>query len=63
MILNQFARREIIQELAEENHITGSLYYTIFQKFREHCLNNKEMDLALAITLCDIRDQGGVYIN
>lgn len=58
MILDQFIRRPIIHELAEENHITGILYYRIFQSFREHCLNVNKIDSALAITFSDIRDQG-----
>uniref|UniRef100_A0A915BX29 ATP-dependent RNA helicase SUV3 homolog, mitochondrial n=3 Tax=Parascaris univalens TaxID=6257 RepID=A0A915BX29_PARUN len=58
MVLNEFSRRPLIRQLAEENGMNAKLFMTAFRSFRTYCLTAKPLDPAIAVTLSDIVKQG-----
>ncbi|KHN85947.1 ATP-dependent RNA helicase SUV3 -like protein, mitochondrial [Toxocara canis] len=58
MVLNEFSRRPIIRQLAEENGMSVKLFMTAFRSFRTYCLTAKPLDPAIAVTLSDIVNHG-----
>uniref|UniRef100_A0A1I7YB81 ATP-dependent RNA helicase SUV3 homolog, mitochondrial n=1 Tax=Steinernema glaseri TaxID=37863 RepID=A0A1I7YB81_9BILA len=51
--LDEFYRRSIIRQMAQENHMNGRLYQRAYTDFRSYCLD-ASLDAALQVTFSDI---------
>ncbi|MFH4978891.1 hypothetical protein AB6A40_005600 [Gnathostoma spinigerum] len=58
MVLNEFSRRPMIRQLAEENGMNAKLFMTAFRSFRSYCLTAKPLDPVIAVTFSDIVNSG-----